>query len=370
MLGIVVAVAAVLILFSSISGLKATVLSQLEKMGADKIIVAPGSMGMMNLSGIYFSDADVRAVRSVPGVKLVLPLAAAQASVEYAGKKENLLIGGADPGTFSKMYEALGAYVESGRPLREGDKYAAFVGYLVAHDAFGRKIRAGTSIVINGQRFRVVGVLKRTGGPMDGTIYIPISAFEEITGVRDRYVRIIALTSGGVNVDKIAERVKRVLKARRGQEDFHILTPERMANVANQILSVVEGLLVSIAAIALVVGAVGIMNTMYMSVTERTREIGVMKAVGATRGQIMGIFLAEAGLLGLIGGVVGALLGLGMTAILERILRAAFLDTYHANYSILAVLGLVAFAALVGTISGYFPAKEGADKDPIEAIRQ
>ncbi|NPA77160.1 MAG: ABC transporter permease, partial [Candidatus Diapherotrites archaeon] len=273
--GIMIAVAAVFILFSTINGLKITVLSELSKMGSNKLIISPGSIGSMNFGGVYFTDSDVDVVERIPGVKMVLPLAATPATAECCGRKAGILLEGADPGKFSKMYEAMGAYLEDGRTLRAGDKYDALVGYSVAHDAFGKKIHAGTSIMINGERFKVVGVLKRTGGPMDTTVYIPMKTFEELTGERGKYIRIIALTANGANMDQIADRIKRALKLHRGKEDFHILTPERMQSMANQILSIIEALLVSIAAIALIVGAVGIMNTMYMSVTERTREIGV-----------------------------------------------------------------------------------------------
>ena len=369
-LGIVIAVAAVFTLFSTINGLKLTVMTELSKVGANKIIIAPGTTGMMNLGGVYFTESDVKTVQRVPGVKDVLPIAIASGSAECCGKGAGILLEGADPGEFSKIYESMGAYVEDGRPLRSGDKYTALVGNSIAHDAFGKDLHAGTTILINGKRFKIVGILKKTGGPMDSAVYVPISAFEELTGKSDKYCRIVATTSTGADITRIAERIKRALKLHRGQEDFHILTPERMANMANQIISIIEALLVSIAAIALIVGAVGIMNTMYMSVTERTREIGVMKAVGATRGQIMTVFLVEAGLLGLIGGVVGTLLGLGITSVAEKVLQAMVLDTYRASYNPFVAISLIAFSAVMGIISGYLPAKEGADKDPIEAIRQ
>jgi len=369
-LGIIIAVAAVLTLFSTINGLKLTVMTELSKVGANKIIIAPGTTGMMNLGGVYFTDGDVKAVQRVPGVKDVLPIAITSGSAECCGRGAGILLEGVDPGEFSKIYESMGAYIEDGRPLRNGDKYAALIGNGVAHNAFNKDLHAGTTILIDGKRFKIVGILKKTGGPTDSAVYIPMSAFEELTGESSKYSRIVATTSTGANITRIAERIKRALKLHRGQEDFHILTPERMANMVNQIISIIEALLVSIAAIALLVGAVGIMNTMYMSVTERTREIGVMKAVGATRRQIMTVFLVEAGLLGLVGGFVGTVLGLGITSVAEKILQAMVLDTYRASYNPAVIISLIAFSAVMGIVSGYLPAKEGADKDPIEAIRQ
>ena len=369
-LGITIAVAAVLTLFATINGLKITVMSELSKVGANKIIIAPGTTGMMNLGGVYFTDSDVKTVQRVPGVREVLPIAIKNGDAECCGEHAGIIIEGVDPGVFSRVYETIGAYIENGRSLRNGDRYAALVGYSIAHDAFGKDLHAGATIYINGARFKVVGTIKRTGGPTDSAAYVPMSVFKEITGESGKYSRIVATTSEGASITKIAERIKRALKLHRGQEDFHILTPERMANMANQIISIIEALLVSIAAIALIVGAVGIMNTMYMSVTERTREIGVMKAVGATKKQIMTVFLVEAGLLGLIGGIVGALFGLGITAVAEKILQAMVLDTYRVSYSPTTIVALILFSAAIGVISGYFPAKEGADKNPIEAIRQ
>ncbi len=246
------------------------------------------------------------------------------------------------------------------------------LGNTVAHKIFGKDIVPGKSIEINGIRFRVIAVFRKFGDEADDTsVNIPLSAFKAITGEsKPKYITIMAKVADRSQMKRIADRIKRVLKARRGREDFQVLTPEDLAKTINSILGIITAIVTGIAAIALVVGAVGIMNTMYMSVTERTREIGVMKAVGATRGQIMGIFLAEAGLLGLIGGLIGEGVAVSLALAVQWAVRTyEGIHYYSAYLGPDLLIGAAAFSLILGVIAGLLPAKRAEDLDPVVALR-
>ncbi|MDN5358864.1 MAG: putative transport system permease protein [Candidatus Diapherotrites archaeon] len=372
-IAIVVAIAAIFTLVSLILGLQETVRGELSKLGTNRITVIPGTMVGMNLGGDVLTEEDRKAIENTPGVKNVLALQTDHATISAWGEEKGITIFGVDPDAFNKTFQSLlGGYLESGRILDRTDRgrYVALIGYSVAHDLFGKDILPGSTVYINGKPFRVVGVMKKTNSPLDAGAYIPESVFQEITGREREYVRISAELAEGANVDDVVERIKRRLKALHGGlENFRVITPEQAMERANQILGMVGALLVTIAAISLVIGAVVIMNTMYMSVTERTREIGVMKAVGATKWQIMAIFLVEAGIIGAAGGLFGEIIGFGIVKTLEGVIRAS-LESYSAAFPSLLVLGLVGFSALVGVISGILPARSAAELDPVEAMRQ
>ena len=156
-----------------------------------------------------------------------------------------------------------------------------------------------------------------------------------------------------------------------GKEDFTVQTPGSILAILNNILMVVEGVLVGIAGISLLVGGIGIMNTMYTAVLERTREIGIMKALGARREMILLLFLIESGFLGLIGGIIGVILGFAASKLVEIVAFQIYgTMLIQANFSFLLMFGMLLFAFLIGAISGVFPAKQAASLQPVDALRK
>jgi putative ABC transport system permease protein len=174
---------------------------------------------------------------------------------------------------------------------------------------------------------------------------------------------------------QVTENIKKSLRTSRkvdkGKEDFTVQTPESLLATLNSILMIIEAVLVGIAAISLLVGGIGIMNTMYTAVLERTKEIGIMKAVGATNREIMFLFLIESGLLGLIGGLIGVLLGFGISKSVEMVAFQVYESPLiQAEFSFWLLSGALMFAFLVGSFSGWFPARQAARLNPIEALRK
>lgn len=370
---IVVAMGAIFVLVSLTQGLKDTVVTELSKLGTNRIIVVPGTVLGVNVGGDYLTEEDLRAVEGVPGVRYVLGLQRSALTLEWGGEEKPVVVSGVDPEAFEKSYQSLlGAYIEEGRSLEAIDRsrHVALLGYSVAHGLFEKNIHVGNTVRIGGVPFRVVGIMKRTYSPLDSFVLIPERAYKELVPGESKYVRILALTAEGTDVEEVKERIERRLKSLHGGvEDFTVLTSQQAFQRAVNIINLVSAFLIVIAVISLVIGSLGIMNTVYMNVVERTREIGIMKAVGATGRQIGGLFVLEAGILGVLGGVFGTILGTAAVLIAQFIIRG-FLDTYTAYLSPLLYGAVVLVSFLVGVVAGYLPARSAVRLDPVEALRR
>jgi putative ABC transport system permease protein len=192
------------------------------------------------------------------------------------------------------------------------------------------------------------------------------------TGVEE--TQILVETESNAEPEKVAEKIKQVLRKERsekeGEETFSVQTSEQLLESFSNIFAVVQGVLVGIAAISLIVGGIGIMNTMYTSVLERTKEIGTMKAVGAKNSDVLLIFLFESGLLGMIGGTIGVLIGVGLGKGVEYIAQVALnTNLLRADFSIFLIGGALLFSFLIGALSGIFPAIQAAKLRPADALR-
>lgn len=374
-IGVIIGVGAIVAMISISKGFETSISDIMEQFGADNIIITPGSnfMAASVFAPTPLTDNDVDVVKRVPGIAEVAGVAAKTMEVRVGPEKRALIVYGYPPESFETFYGSIiETYLESGRSLRENDHYVALIGNDVAHNVFSKDLEPGRSIYINGKRFRIIGVLRRAGDDQDDlSVSIPLEAFEEITGDEETtYMMIMAKLKPGADPQSVADKIKRKLKQARGQEDFQVLTAEDMLNQINSILGVISAIVLGIAAIALIVGAVGIMNTMYMSVMERTREIGVMKAVGAKKWQILTIFLVEAGIIGLTGALIGEGLALGFAKLVEYGVRTRAGISYYSVYTGLDLLiGAAAFGFIIGTVAGYLPARHAAELNPVEALR-
>ncbi len=373
-LGIVIGVAAVVALLSISWGMEATVREQFEKFGTNKIIVMPGSMeaGLFSsLLGKPLTDEDLRAIENLPEVDFAVGVETESLPVVFRGEKKILPVYGVPVKNFKRIFENVQGYeLESGTYLKPGDKYKTIVGYAVAHKIFSHEIHPGSKIIIKDKEFKVVGLIEQVGNKLDdSSILIPIEAFEELTGKKNQYMTIFVQLKNGEDADAVAEKITRRLKRLRGTEDFSVLTPTQLLQRVQTILGIIGLVLVGIAAVSLVVGGIGVMNTMYMSVVERTREIGIMKAVGATPNQIMLVFLFEAAFLGLVGGVIGTILGSFAALAVEAAARASGYLSFSAALTPQLIAFSLLFSMAVGVISGALPARMAAKLNPVEALR-
>ena len=385
MIGIFIGIAAVVGLISLGQGMKEAIGNVFLNIGSDKLAVMAksglqfsGPPGSSTASNLTTHDEDV--IRRVNGVDEVGARLIKPAKLEFNNEvKFYFAASMPDDEEGRKLITEFNRYeTEEGRLLKKGDRLKAFIGNSVANKGVFRKkkIELGNKININGIDFEVVGILKKTGNPQqDRVVIVPEDALREVLKIDRKKVDVIAVkVQKGVDINKVADDIEKAMRRDRNldisKEDFEIQTPQQILSTLNNILTIVEIVLIGIAAISLLVGGIGIANTMYTAVIERTKEIGVMKSVGAQNRDILLIFVIESGLLGLVGGAIGIAIGIGLSKLVEY-LAFQFLGTslIKAFFPWYLIAGSLLFSFLVGTISGFFPARQAANLKPVDALR-
>ncbi len=380
MLGIFIGIAAVVSLISMGSGLREGITSQFGSLGADKLMIEnaatgfgpPGSTAIAKLT-----DHDLDVIKRVPGVKHAVPRLIRSAKIEF--NKEASFDYVADiPGDsveVQMVYDSVNAEIEKGRLLTNKDSGKVVVGNGLAYDAFDRPIRIGSKILIQDREFEVIGIFKKSSSfILNDIIFLANGDMKEILDIEDE-IDVIAVQVMNQDVTSstataIEDALRRDRKLKRGEEDFKVQTPQQSLQAINTILTVINVVIAGIAAISLLVGGIGITNTMYTSVLERTKEIGIMKAIGAKNTDILGIFLIESSMLGLAGGIIGAILGISLALIVSLIVRSVFpAINFMVQISPGLLIGAAAFSFMIGTLSGIVPAVQAAKMRPVEALR-
>ncbi|MFA4887374.1 MAG: ABC transporter permease [Candidatus Nanoarchaeia archaeon] len=378
--GIFIGVAALVSLVSLGQGLQGAVNDQFLKLGANKIFISPGGFGPPGAFAGKLTDHDVSVVKRVKGVAVATPHTVAFVSLSFKSRVTSVQLMGINlvPKEKKVAFEASNVEITDGRELKSGDRKKAIVGYNLAHDTslFGGKVvKVGDTIQIEGKNFEAIGINKKIGNPFDDrNVYIPMDDSAEIFGQKDKFDFIFVEVSEGakptVVADDIKKRMRRDRALEEGEENFGVQTFESISNSFNVIFSIVQAVIFGIASISLVVGAIGIMNTMYTAVLERTREIGVMKAVGAQNRDILFVFLFESGLLGLTGGLLGVAVGVGFTKLVEIVAGSILGSTLiRAVFPWYLIVGALLFSFVVGAGSGVFPAMRAAKLKPVDALR-
>jgi len=376
--GIFIGITAVVSLISLSQGMQDAIVMQFESLGTNRIVITAGGVSLgpigSELTTARLGEEDVKAIQSIPGVDSVVPVLIQTARVDYNDETEYITIFcvPTDSETSKTINSFRFLHVESGKAAETG--YEVDVGKKIADELFEKKVSIGSKIKIDGKSFKVTGIRKKAGtGIHDNILKIPIDTARDIFDEPEKISLIFAVTKTESNTSQIAEAIKKKLRKERnveeGEEDFTVQTAEQSIGIFKEILAIVQIILVGIAAISLLVGGVGIMNTMFTSVLERTREIGIMKAIGAKSKQIMVLFLIESGMVGLVGGVIGIILGIGIAKIAQIIATYNGIDLYPA-ISIPLILFALAFSFIIGVIAGTLPAIRASRLRPIESIRR
>ena len=326
MIGIFIGIAAVVALISIGQGMQNAINEEFSKAGADRITVRPGG----GFGGMYVTatlcDHDVDVVSHVRNVDFATGIVMQTARVKYRDETKSSFVFGVNTDEQTRRFiEGVDFFlIENGRQFKSGDKQVAILGYNTAKDMFDREIRIGDKITVEDRELRVIGTQKKSGSPMhDNMVRIPFDIARELFEFEDakEVSTIMAKVKPGAIPSAVAEDIKRTLRrdhnVKEGKEDFTVETVEQIIAGFMNILVIVQVVLVGIAAISLVVGGIGIMNTMYTSVVERTHEIGIMKSVGAKNSDIVSIFLIESAILGFFGGIIGIILGLAVSKGIE-----------------------------------------------------
>lgn len=373
MLGIIIGVASVILLVSIGTGLQAFVTSQFASLGSNKVFVLPGKVDLKNMGGrpttpvSKFELSDVADImRSSDVITDVTPVVTKTGTITYQGE-----ISRADVFGVWGNYFAMGNFsVDKGTSITQNDvermRKVVVLGSKPAKDLFGDTNPVGKTVTIEDIRYQVKGVLVSKGGggalgaDIDERIVIPFTTALRQFNQSRPYMLLVEASDQDAVVEAASD-IRRVLLRRLKADDFTVLEQKELLSTITQFLSVITVALGGIAAISLLVGGIGIMNIMLVSVTERTREIGLRKAVGATGRDILLQFLIESVIVSLVGGIIGILLG-GAGSLALR----SFVQTEVSLWSVLLASG---FSAFIGIVFGVAPAIRAARLDPIEALR-
>jgi putative ABC transport system permease protein len=370
-LGIIIGIGAIVALVSIGEGLRENVSQQFDTLGTDTITVLPGA----NIIESVFSklkEDDVKTVEKVRGVDFAAAIYLSSSQLEYHDEKITATIVGIDPEKLDDLGFIGIAKVEEGRILTENDSGSIVIGHKFGEKILKEEIALRQNITIEGKKFRVVGILedaKNSFGAMFNTaVAMSSDELKEISGTEITPFRIIVEILPSEDMEEMKQRISDALEDEHGKKDFLVMDLGQVAEIAASVVGMITLVLGGIAFISLLVGGIGIMNTMLMSVMERTKEIGVMKAIGATNRKIISIFVMEAGIIGLVGGAIGLFLGIGLAAVLGIASEAAGLGLTPSVPIWLIALAL-SFSMAVGMIAGVYPAVKAASVDPVEALR-
>ncbi|NJN45928.1 MAG: FtsX-like permease family protein [Candidatus Competibacteraceae bacterium] len=372
-LGIAIGITAVVLLTAIGEGIHRYVLNEFTQFGTNLISVTPGTKSTLGTSvGIFgtvrpLSLDDSEALRRISGVRGVAPVIQGNAQVEAGrrSRRTEVLGVGADASIVWRLQVAIGRSLPPDDP--RAARPFAVLGSELREALFGNRSPLGQTVRIGQNRFRVIGVLAAKGQVLgfdiDNAIYIPAARALELFN-REGLMEVNVLYAPEISAERVERAIRTILSERHGREDFTLTSQTKMLDVLGDILGVLTGTVAVLGSISLLVGGVGIMTIMTIAVSERTAEIGLLRALGGERRQILHLFLGEAVLLAACGGLAGLALGGSLVGLL-RVMVPALPVRLSLFYALLA-LGI---SALIGLLAGVLPARRAARLDPIEALR-
>ncbi|MCF8012890.1 ABC transporter permease [Candidatus Woesearchaeota archaeon] len=382
LIGIFVGIAAVVALVSLAQGFQNYLDAEFKELGADKIIINPAgsSFGLNDRTPDPLTKDDVATISAVKGVKEVSSYSFQVSTVKW----------GRDDQTFATIItypldenrnlleEITTATILQGRKLKNTDGFKAVVGYdYLTANRFSENLITGKKITIEGKEFEIVGINDKIGSQQDDeSVFITENAYFDIYPDEDKndvgaiFARVHEGEAPADIVKKIEKDLRKQRDVKEGEEDFEVTTFEDLIQSFLNIFNIVQVVLIGIAGISLVVGGIGIMNTMYTAVLERTKDIGIMKAIGAKNSDVLLIFVIESGFLGLMGGVLGVLIGAGLAKAVEYLGTNAFgTELLKAALPWWLIAGALGFAFLLGSLFGTLPARRASKMNPVDALR-
>lgn len=369
-LGILIGVLSVVLLMAFGFGLKAYIDKEFETLGKNLIMVVPGSgftsgtAGQGIVGGVQFDEKDLAKVKRLKNIQDVAPVFMKSLKIEAGGKTEPTSLLGSTP----NLARIGGLELEKGRMFTEADlqkkKKVVVVGAKIVEKLFGTNENAiGKTVRLQNQRFIVIGTLKKKGGlgsSEDEHSVAPYTALSSLNPNKTFFALYLKAENDRI-VSAVKAEVKTVLLRRYKEDDFSVTEQSELLEMINSIFGILNTALIAIGSISLIVGGIGIMNIMYATVTDRIKEIGVRRAIGARKSDILFQFLSEAVLLSFIGGFLGLLIAFTIVVLIQPI--------FPAVINIFSVIVGFGISSLIGIFFGVFPAKKAADLTPVEAIR-
>ncbi len=368
-LGIMIGVLSVVLLIALGLGLKNYISDQFESLGANLVMVLPGSgfsgsNGPAGLAGgAEFDEKDVRNLQKLSDIKYVVPVFLQPALISTADQeKVGNIMGGNE-----EVFSLINIEVQAGEVWKKTDvdkkSKVVVLGNSLASDLYGNPNDAlGKTIRVSGLRLKVIGIAKKMGNQeRDGAAFMPYTTTFGSMNPKKTFFAIYLGIESADKVGEVKEEAERTLLKRYDEDKFSVTEQSEILSTVDQIFGIINLVLIAIGSISLIVGGIGIMNIMYATVTERTREVGIRRALGATTRDILLQFLTESTMLSLFGGIVGL--------ILATILVAVVQNWFPVAINLFAVILAIGVSSGIGIFFGVFPAKKAADLSPMEAIR-
>jgi putative ABC transport system permease protein len=378
-ISIMIGITAIFALVSFGLGIQSYVDTLATQSGTDKLFIMSKTMGAPGTDQtFYVSQDDIDFVSKINGVKEISGMYMKPAEIIFKEKKRYNYLVGIDMSKIDFILESAGNIkIINGRQLRKGDLGKVVLGYnyQIADKIFPKEIKIGDKVFISSQPFDVIGFYDEVGSPSDDAqIYVTKEQFELLyPSDKDKYGYVMIRAEKDIPTKELADRIMEKLRKHKGQEkgkeDFYVQSFEDLIKTFTTIITVINSILVLIALISLVVASVNIMNTMYTAVLERTKEIGVMKAVGARNSDILVIFIFESGLLGMLGGIIGVILGYVVATIGGGFAAGAGYALLKPIFPWTLILGCIMFAFLIGAGSGVLPAIRASKLHPVDSLR-
>jgi putative ABC transport system permease protein len=385
-LGIVIGVASVIAIMSLSTGMQETMNSQLN-LGGDLITLTagysrgasmfggggpPGEFGGGGASAttetIVVDKSDVQVLKSIPEIEMIGPQISGSVNASYLSKSGKVTVNGVDQKVWAKITTTT---IADGRMLDSADQNVVVIGGRLASSYFGQPLGINKMITLNGNSFRVVGVLD----DQSNSVYMPLQMAYQIIpdktyGVYDSIVvKIKDENQLDTALAKITSKMMIARHVTNKTQDFSVSSNKQMQETRSSVMSSMQSFLLAIAAVSLIVGAVGVANTMFTSVLEKTKEIGIMKAIGARNKDILLIFLFNAALIGLVGGILGTIFGTILSALLPALMGTSMLTRSGTIVSLDSVLLALGVSVFVGIAAGIIPARQGSKLKPVDALR-
>ena len=381
-IGIVIGVSSVIAIVSIGEGMEQSLNAQIDDLGGDILTITPGfsrsgdrhfrfsptSSSQATEEETVLDRSDVQALKGIPDIDLIDTQIRKNVDVSYRGKSGSVSLTGVDQKVWSKITTE---EIRDGRMLDSADQNVIVIGASLADNYFDQPLGINKAITIEGSSFRIVGILD----DQSTNIIMPIQmAYQVMDGSeKDIYDSIIVKIRDEENLDAVVEKIEYKLMITRhvteSDKDFTVTSNVQIMEMRSEMMSSVSLFLTAIAAVSLLVGVVGITNTMFTSVLEKTKEIGIMKAIGARNRDILAIFLFNAGLIGLVGGIIGVVLGILLSGALPYLLGDVSIIRGGTIVSLNVVILALSVSVLVGMIAGAIPAYQGSKLKPVDALR-
>lgn len=354
----------ILAIYSIISisfGFENSLTEEFEKLGTNRLLISA--------RGVDLTDDELNYIRSRPYIESAFGFYMKSVQLKYGNDFSQSMVLGMP--LEEEYISDMQLEIDEGRMPSSNEKYSMIMGPLAAEDLFDREVVVGSNIYLKDTKFKVVGITNSLGNPQDDrNIYVNIDTLRDLYDEGESLDQIMAKVYPGEDMEIVSENLDRSLENRLEKDAVNVQTFDQLISQFTDILGIVQATLGAIAFVSLVVGAFGIINTMYVIVTEKIKEIGIMKSVGATNGSILTLYMMQSGFYGLFGAIFGIGIGIIATYLFEVSMRSAGFSFLTIGIEPSIIIGLLFFGFVIGLLSGYLPARRASKMNIVESLRK